>query len=95
MNIDDCRSDPLNLRTDAELLSALKRAGLLGRGRSTNTVEGASEDNTQVSQASRFDLNAAVTEEGSNFSAGERQLVALCRALVKESRVIVMVCMGS
>jgi len=31
-----------------------------------------------------------VSEEGSNFSAGERQLLALCRALVKQSRVIVM-----
>jgi ABC-type multidrug transport system fused ATPase/permease subunit len=81
-----CR-DPLNLRTDAELLSALRRAGLLSnKVAATNTTE-----DEGVTQATRFDLNASVSEEGSNFSAGERQLLALCRALVKESRVIVMV----
>lgn len=41
-------------------------------------------------QATRFDLESMVSEEGSNYSAGQRQLLALCRALVKESRVIVM-----
>lgn len=44
--------------------------------------------------ATRFDLEAPVSEEGSNFSAGERQLLALCRALVKESKIIVMVRLG-
>ena len=29
---------------------------------------------------------------GSNYSAGEKQLLALCRALIKGSRIIVLVC---
>jgi ABC-type multidrug transport system fused ATPase/permease subunit len=83
----------LNLRTDAELLSALRRAGLLSnKGSKVQEVaETNATENEAVAQATRFDLNATVSEEGSNFSAGERQLLALCRALVKESRVIVMV----
>lgn len=52
--------------------------------------EGENTENKQVAQSPRFDLDSMVSEEGSNFSAGERQLLALCRALVKESRVIVM-----
>ncbi|PVG03951.1 hypothetical protein CPB86DRAFT_748462 [Serendipita vermifera] len=92
--------DPLNQRTDAELLSAMRRSGLLSRseeeeGKAKVAADGDQAEVTieakgEKSSASRFDLNASVSEEGSNFSAGERQLIALCRALVKESRVIVM-----
>ena len=31
-----------------------------------------------------------MSDEGSNYSAGEKQLLALCRALIKNSRVIVL-----
>lgn len=39
----------------------------------------------------KFRLDAAVNDEGSNFSAGEKQLLALCRALVRNNRIIVLV----
>jgi ATP-binding cassette subfamily C (CFTR/MRP) protein 1 len=74
-------SDPQGTRTDAELISALQRAWLLPKD--------GKED--QASEA-KFSLDSVVSEEGGNFSAGERQLVALCRALVKDTRIIVMVC---
>lgn len=32
-----------------------------------------------------------VSNAGSNYSAGEKQLLALCRALVKKSRIIILV----
>ncbi|KAM5532133.1 hypothetical protein V8D89_014226 [Ganoderma adspersum] len=71
--------DPLNTRTDAELLDSLKRAWLLPR---VGPPDSASE--------SKFSLDSQVSDEGSNYSAGEKQLLALCRALVKNSRIIVL-----
>jgi ATP-binding cassette subfamily C (CFTR/MRP) protein 1 len=38
-------------------------------------------------------LEASVGDEGANYSAGEKQLLALCRALVKNSRIIILVCL--
>jgi len=71
--------DPQGTRTDAELISALQRAWLLPRdGPADATVE------------AKFSLDSTVGDEGSNFSAGEKQLLALCRALVKNSRIIVL-----
>ncbi|TFK67200.1 multidrug resistance-associated ABC transporter [Pluteus cervinus] len=71
--------DPQNLRTDAEMISVLQRAWLLPRDGSPDPAAEA-----------KFSLSAAVGDEGSNFSAGEKQLLALCRALVKNSRIIIL-----
>ncbi|KAG7095244.1 hypothetical protein E1B28_006018 [Marasmius oreades] len=71
--------DPLGTRTDAELISALQRSWLLPKeGPVDPTVE------------AKFSLDSAVGDEGANFSAGEKQLLALCRALVKGSRIIIL-----
>ncbi|KAJ3915478.1 multidrug resistance-associated ABC transporter [Lentinula edodes] len=71
--------DPMGTRTDAELISALQRAWLLPRDGTKDPVAEA-----------KFSLDATVGDEGSNFSAGEKQLLALCRALVKKSRIIIL-----
>lgn len=39
----------------------------------------------------KFSLDSVVGDEGSNYSAGEKQMLALCRALAKNSRIIVLV----
>ncbi|GAW10561.1 multidrug resistance-associated ABC transporter [Lentinula edodes] len=70
--------DPLAVRTDAELITMLQSACLLPKAMSDQTSE------------QKFDLNSNVDDEGSNFSAGEKQLLALCRALVKNSKIIVL-----
>ncbi|KAJ7100917.1 multidrug resistance-associated ABC transporter [Mycena belliarum] len=72
--------DPAGSRTDAELISMLQRAWLLPR-------EGDAPDPVAES---KFSLDSIVGDEGSNYSAGEKQLLALCRALVKNSRIIVL-----
>jgi ABC-type multidrug transport system fused ATPase/permease subunit len=75
-------------------MSALRRAGLNSEDdrapEAQESTSGNVDDKNANHSTSRFDLNSMVSEEGSNFSAGERQLLALCRALVKQSKVIVM-----
>jgi len=73
--------DPIGQKTDADLNDALRRAGLIA-------PEGATPE--QAERFAKFRLDATVADEGSNFSAGERQLLALCRALVKNSKVIIL-----
>ena len=38
----------------------------------------------------RFTLDTAIEEEGANLSVGQRSLVSLARALVKDSKIIVL-----
>ncbi|KAJ7353075.1 multidrug resistance-associated ABC transporter [Mycena albidolilacea] len=72
--------DPQASKTDAELISVLQRAWLLPR-------DGDPPDPTADS---KFSLDSTIGDEGSNYSAGEKQLLALCRALVKNSPIIVL-----
>jgi len=71
--------DPQGLRTDAELISSLQRSWLLPK-------DGPPDPATEA----KFSLDSIVGDDGANFSAGEKQLLALCRALVKNSRIIVL-----
>ncbi|KAI5476304.1 ABC transporter [Pseudohyphozyma bogoriensis] len=71
--------DPFGDYDDATLWSALKRAWLVER----ETGEGGG-------QVSRFTLDTVVEDEGLNMSVGERSLVSLARALVKDSQIVVL-----
>lgn len=75
----DCR-DPEGTRTDAELISALQRTWLLPK----DGVHDAAAE-------AKFSLDSVVGDDGNNYSAGEKQMLALCRALAKNSRIIVLV----
>lgn len=70
--------DPYGGSSDAELHDALRRSGLADpRGMPSRRLD-------------KFKLDAEVEKEGANFSVGERQLLALSRALVRGSRLLLM-----
>ncbi|KAL8366776.1 hypothetical protein RB595_008774 [Gaeumannomyces hyphopodioides] len=93
--------DPFDEHSDLELWDALRQADLVGPDNTAPiastvpvqegqaaTAEAAANGNAKA-VTSRIHLDSIVEEEGLNFSLGQRQLMALARALVRGSRIIV------
>ena len=38
----------------------------------------------------KLDLNMEIAENGSNLSSGEKQLVCICRAIMRKSQVVIL-----
>jgi ABC-type multidrug transport system fused ATPase/permease subunit len=76
--------DPFSLYDDARLWDALRRSFLVER---TQERDGSPEDH---SASSRITLDTVLDAEGSNLSVGQRSLLSLARALVRDTKVVIM-----
>ena len=89
--------DPFNEHTDAEIWESLDRAHLTkpsdrikSGGRSTPTSSSSVPKTTSEQKSAITSLNQQVSDGGSNFSQGQLQLLCLARALLKNSKLIIM-----
>jgi len=74
--------DPFGLYEDARLWDALKRSWLVDGDLERKVADGPAKN--------RFTLDTVIEDEGQNLSVGERSLVSLARALVKDSRIVIL-----
>ncbi|KAJ7510445.1 putative ATP-binding cassette transporter protein YOR1 [Mycena galericulata] len=80
--------DPFSLADDATLWDALRRAYLVEFTKRENADdEKPSGSNTPVN---KFSLDTVIEDEGNNLSVGQRSLVSLARALVKDAPILVL-----
>jgi ATP-binding cassette subfamily C (CFTR/MRP) protein 1 len=85
-----CNLDPFSEYEDVHLNDALRRAHLIDSDTSQKVItDGDVEVPLEAATPkNRFTLDSVVDAEGANFSVGERSLLSLARALVKDSKVI-------
>ncbi|KAE8214065.1 hypothetical protein CF327_g2493 [Tilletia walkeri] len=92
--------DPTGRATDAEMNAALRQVGLLVDGTASAGTATPHEDEEKVKeeevvpagefrqQARKFTLDMPCRED--SFSAGQRQLISLARAIVKNTKVLAL-----
>ena len=81
--------DPFSKYDDAKLWDALRGACLVDSVSSNHQPSECSTSET-ADNVDRYTLDSVVESEGANLSVGERSLLSLARALVKDSKVVIL-----
>lgn len=81
--------DPFDDYLDKVLWDSLRRAGLIDE-KELHDVKHSRLAGGNYDSLHKFHLEQNVEDEGSNFSLGEKQLIALARALVRNSKILIL-----
>lgn len=81
--------DPFHEYNDEVLWDSLRRSGLIDEDVLDRVKHTKLTDNN-YDQLHKFHLDQSVEDEGYNFSLGEKQLIALARSLVRNSKILIL-----
>ncbi|GME90645.1 unnamed protein product [Ambrosiozyma monospora] len=83
--------DPFNEFSDEDLYDALVRSGCI-QPELINRVKQQQfgEDGIDATDVHAFHLDNVVEDDGANYSLGQRQVLALCRALLRNSNILIL-----
>lgn len=74
--------DPFGQSNDERMIESLKRVGLVSEEDAEKFKAGATEH--------KFHLDYLVEDEGVNYSLGEKQLISFARALIRDSKILIL-----